>query len=242
MENRLESWAARLAAACERFAGDATSGLRCDWLDAARELAGNVDRPTNHVEETILRFALIDILLRLEPGACTPIGDLTSPTWIVQIARTPPSHLFDAFVDRVRALSTASTSASIHSGNGDDLAARAARVIEEEFADRLTVRHLARKLDCDPKRLQKCFRAEYQTTIHRYVDRVRAAEAVRLIIGEGVKVEAAALMIGLKSRKNLYVLVKRTTGLQLSDMRRTTVRPQTNVNASAPDRPRLEWP
>jgi methylphosphotriester-DNA--protein-cysteine methyltransferase len=58
----------------------------------------------------------------------------------------------------------------------------------------------------------------------------RSEEAVRLIIGEGVKVDAAALMVGLRSRKNLYALVKRTTGLQLSDIRKTA-RP-TNSNGN----------
>jgi AraC-like DNA-binding protein len=153
--------------------------------------------------------------------------DLESPMWVAHIAHAPASRLFDVFVARTRALSTVDAGPQM---NIDDVASRAACLIECEFNRNLTVGELARRLDCDSKRLQKYFRARYHISIHRYVDRIRSEEAVRLIIGEGVKVDAAALMVGLRSRKNLYALVRRTTGLQLSDIRKTA-RP-TNSNGN----------
>lgn len=104
--------------------------------------------------------------------------------------------------------------------DGAELADRAARLIERDFARRRTVADLAQALHCHPRRLQQCFRLRYHTSVHRYLDRVRAAEATRLIGQVGLKVEAAALMIGLRSRKNLYALVRRTTGLTVGDLRR----------------------
>jgi AraC-like DNA-binding protein len=166
----------------------------------------------------LLRFLLIDTLLRLESSALTDRPELQSPQWIAQIARAPLSDLAEMFVERVRAISVDPSGSHI---TPDDLADRAARLIERDFPQGQTVGELARRLDCHPKRLQQQFRSRHHTTIHRYLDRVRSAEALRLITREGIKVEAAALMVGLKSRKNLYQLVKRTTGLPLRDVRKS---------------------
>jgi AraC-like DNA-binding protein len=218
MSNQIESWSARLTAACQTFLGEVTREPPRDLTNVLGELARNIEHPANHLEETFLRLVLIDVLLRLEPSLVTRRRELASPTWIAQIAHAPVSRLFDVFAERMRTLGAVGTEIQV---DIDDVASRAARLIDREFTGRLTVRELARKLECDSKRLQKYFRARYNVTIHRYVDRVRSEEAVRLIIGEGIKVDAVALMVGLRSRKNLYALVKRTTGRQLSDIRKT---------------------
>lgn len=98
------------------------------------------------------------------------------------------------------------------------IADRARRTIDTRFAERLTVRSLAERLNTPAAPLSIAFRQRFGLTIHGYLTRVRVAHGIAMIRA-GVKVEAAALSVGYRSRKDLYAAVSKSTGLTLSQLR-----------------------
>jgi len=250
MDSDVTARITRLVRACQACIERAACGPRAGRVEIARELADRIEVPAGDAEVILLQAllgAVAAVLESLEAGAArdAPDGlpdDVQTRPSIVEVRR--------AFLDRVRAAveggsgsngptaarsiaaaapdapprhsdgDTRAAASSSRDDRRDDLADRAARLIQRDFACCGTVADLARALHCHPRRLQECFRLRHHTSVHRYLDRVRADEATRLIGEAGLKVEAAALMVGLRSRKNLYALVRRTTGLTVGEVRR----------------------
>src|SRR5207247_1956001 len=104
---------------------------------------------------------------------------------------------------------------------------RALDLIGTEYAEALTLRTLAAKLEARPAHLGMIFREQFGMTARDWLTRVRLEHAAELICA-GVKIEAVALIVGYRSKKNFYRRFKRyyaTTPLQyrlLSAARRRT--------------------
>jgi AraC-like DNA-binding protein len=81
-------------------------------------------------------------------------------------------------------------------------------LIQEMYAERLTLDTLSAAIGRQPTYLGRLFRQEEGVTVHEYVTRVRLERAATLI-REGVKVEAVALIVGYRSKKNFYIQFKR---------------------------------
>jgi AraC-like DNA-binding protein len=236
---------ARLVRECQTCIDRAATLSRAERAGIARDLAARLEVPGSDVEAVLLRALLDTVAAAFESfdagAACDagngPPADVRADRQLAELRRT-----FLARVSRAASGGRGAEASPLgdppaegappapggeaHAApvpardDGADLADRAARLIERDFARRRTVADLARALHCHPRRLQECFRLRHHTSVHRYLDRVRAVEAARLIGQAGLKVEAAALMVGLRSRKNLYALVRRTTGLTVGDLRR----------------------
>jgi transcriptional regulator GlxA family with amidase domain len=80
---------------------------------------------------------------------------------------------------------------------------RMLEVIEQSYADRITLDTLGATLNRQSAYLGQLFRKELGITVHQALTRVRLDHAARLI-GEGVKIEAVALIVGYRSKKNFY--------------------------------------
>jgi AraC-like DNA-binding protein len=239
----------RLVQECQACVDRAAVAPRAERARIARELADRLEVPGSEVEAVLLQALLEAVAAAFESfdaGAAREAGgrppaDVRADMRVAELRRT--------FLARVGGVEPGGAGAAGRPSEdpaaegapqawrppsngearvapapvrdqGAELADRAARLIERDFARRRTVADLARALHCHPRRLQECFRLRYHMSVHRYLDRVRAAEAARLIGQVGLKVEAAALMIGLQSRKNLYALIRRTTGLTVGEVRR----------------------
>jgi PAS domain S-box-containing protein len=84
--------------------------------------------------------------------------------------------------------------------------------IHRHYSERLTLARFARNLRRPPASLGRLFREEIGVTVHEYVTRARmvfSAADVRA----GVKVEAVALVLGYRSKKNFYRQFKRFFGM-----------------------------
>ncbi len=89
-------------------------------------------------------------------------------------------------------------------------------LIRTEYAESLTLRTLAAKLEARPAHLGTMFRQQFGMTARDCLTRVRLEHAAELIRA-GVKIEAVALFVGYRSKKNFYRRFKRhyaTTPLQ----------------------------
>ena len=76
-------------------------------------------------------------------------------------------------------------------------------VIEESYADRITLHTLGTMIDRQSAYLGHLFRTEVGMTVRQWVTQVRLERASTLI-REGVKIEAVALIVGYRSKKNFY--------------------------------------
>jgi AraC-like DNA-binding protein len=84
--------------------------------------------------------------------------------------------------------------------------------IDKGYADRITVKTVAAALRANPATLGRQFHDKVGVSIHGYVTRVRLEHAVRLI-ASNVKVEAVALGVGYRSKKNFYRQFARRFGV-----------------------------
>lgn len=76
-------------------------------------------------------------------------------------------------------------------------------LIEESYAEPVTLHVLAAALGRQASYLGALFRQETGVSMHEWLTRVRLAHATALI-REGVKIEAVALLVGYRSKKNFY--------------------------------------
>jgi YesN/AraC family two-component response regulator len=81
-------------------------------------------------------------------------------------------------------------------------------VIQLRYADVITLRTLGKTLERQPAHLGSLFRREVGITARECLTRVRLARATELIL-TGVKIEAVAMIVGYRSKKNFYRQFKR---------------------------------
>lgn len=83
--------------------------------------------------------------------------------------------------------------------------------IHDRYADVLTLRRMSATLGSDPAYLGRLFRQEVGSTVRDYLTCVRLEHAAKLVL-EGVKIEAVALSVGYRSKKNFYQRFERRFG------------------------------
>ena len=81
-------------------------------------------------------------------------------------------------------------------------------VIETSYAERITLHTLSAALNRQSAYLGHLFRKEVGMTVRQCVTQVRLRRAASLI-QQGVKIEAVALTVGYRSKKNFYRQFKR---------------------------------
>jgi AraC-like DNA-binding protein len=83
------------------------------------------------------------------------------------------------------------------------IADEARRIIEERYAEPLTLDVLAMAVGRSKRHLGAVFQQEFGLSVHQYLTRVRLNRAVALIRA-GEKIEAVSLLVGYRSKKNFY--------------------------------------
>jgi AraC-like DNA-binding protein len=86
------------------------------------------------------------------------------------------------------------------------------REIDLRYAEALTLRTLSAELGRQPAYLGRLFRQQVGATVRDYLTEVRLTHAARLI-RDGVKIEAVALNVGYRSKKNFYQQFKKKYGV-----------------------------
>jgi YesN/AraC family two-component response regulator len=76
-------------------------------------------------------------------------------------------------------------------------------LIEHSYADPVTLHFLATTLNRQAAYLGALFRREVGVSVRQWVTRVRLDHAT-VLIRDGVKIEAVALLVGYRSKKNFY--------------------------------------
>ena len=84
-------------------------------------------------------------------------------------------------------------------------------VIQNDYAGVVTLQRLSATIGRQPAYLGRLFRQEVGSSMREYLTRVRLEHAADLIRA-GVKIEAVALIVGYRSKKNFYEQFKRRYG------------------------------
>jgi two-component system response regulator YesN len=92
--------------------------------------------------------------------------------------------------------------------DSDQIVSRMVDLIHTRYAGVVTLRTLGAALDQRPKRLGSVFRHTLGISARECLTRVRIDHAIELIQA-GVKIEAIALIVGYRSKKNFYRQFKR---------------------------------
>jgi len=83
--------------------------------------------------------------------------------------------------------------------------------IDRQYCEAMTLRTVSAQVGRQPAHLGRLFRQEVGVTFREYLTRGRLERATELI-REGVKIEAIALSVGYRSKKNFYQQFKRHYG------------------------------
>jgi two-component system response regulator YesN len=81
-------------------------------------------------------------------------------------------------------------------------------VIEQSYAEPITLHTFAAMLNRQSSYLGYLFRKEVGMSVHQRLTQLRLDRAAELI-SEGMKIEAVALIVGYRSKKNFYRQFKR---------------------------------
>jgi AraC-like DNA-binding protein len=95
---------------------------------------------------------------------------------------------------------------------------RIARLIERDYHRTWSLLTLSRTVELTPAQVSRAFRREYGMSPREYLQALRMLEAAEHV--GNMKIEAVALQVGYKSKKNFYRAFQRFTGVTPAAFRR----------------------
>jgi transcriptional regulator GlxA family with amidase domain len=112
--------------------------------------------------------------------------------------------------------------------NQTGLVCNAQRYLETHYAEHVTITGICRSLGCSRAQLTRAFRSTLAVSVREYLTEIRTRHAVHALRTSTEKVEAVALMVGYKSKKDLYRTIRAVTGLTPKRLRSELVSVRSN--------------
>jgi AraC-like DNA-binding protein len=112
----------------------------------------------------------------------------------------------------------------------------AQRYLETHYAEHVTITDMSRSLGCSRAQLTRAFRSCLAVSVHEYLTEIRARHAVHALHSSTEKVEAVALMVGYKSKKDLYRTIRATTGVTPKRVRLQASQQHHRIHLGGPPR------
>lgn len=209
-EDTSVDWLTRVAGAFQELLLLARTG-HADEQQIAGELA-RIPVPRNAFESLLLRYFIDDCLIAVFEGA----GPSPSPATLRHFAEsiTAVHRDADPLAELAKALGGASRL------DADTALANAIKTrIEKEIGRRLTARTIAVEYSIGRAQLDRLFRERFGVGFHRYLTAMRVKRGLDLVMS-GMKVEAAGISVGYKSKKDFYRAVREETGSTPAKLRR----------------------
>ena len=194
------------AALCEQVDPD-------DAYDTLTAFVRSVPVPASLAERLALRAILLDVAWRCAnlvharasnrcPGNCTFLAEMVLERFW-RASRHDPRRAFTGW-----AAAFTSELARTHPSSP---AERAARTIRDQYNRPWSLATLARRFNVTPSQLRRNFQREFGMTVREYQRTMRLIEALPQVPTE--KIDAIALKVGYKSKKNFYRAFQSVTGL-----------------------------
>lgn len=210
-ERGLSEWLARVASAFQKLVLLARSS-HVEPQQLEEQLA-HVPAPRNAIESLVIRYFIDDCLIAvLKDGATTQ-----SPAVLRHFADviTAVHRRDNPLAELGRVLCGACKA------NPDTILANTIKDrLEQEIGQRrITARTFAVEYRIGRSQLDRLFRERFGVGFHRYLTSMRVKRGLDLVM-TGMKVEAAAVCVGYKSKKDFYRAVKEETGSTPGQLRR----------------------
>ncbi len=193
-----------------RTVGDAFQAL-ADGLATADtaplgEPLEHTSEPINDVERLIFRCYVSEMLL----GALYRGEPIVRRDAVESILSAWPRIQRDAYPVSVlrRALSGNPRAMLAHDQH---LAEQVRKRLEERYAEKILSRNLAQELHVSEVQMNRSFRRAFGMTIHRHLRMIRVRHGLDLV-STGIKIEAAGLAVGFRSKKDFYRAVQQLVG------------------------------
>jgi YesN/AraC family two-component response regulator len=100
----------------------------------------------------------------------------------------------------------------VDSSQGDYRINRVTRYISKHYAEKLTVKELARQVNLDEVYFGHLFKRETGITVHQYMTKVRVHNAENLLQGGGYKIHEVAELCGFSDIFHFYKAFKTLRG------------------------------
>jgi AraC-like DNA-binding protein len=200
--------AIRLKSALLHTLGAAASA---DWRKHVARFAA--DLRSARVQD---RMTLIVLLTELREELRLLIGGAERPyVWYVEVGAFPPESwvtlsaddVVGEFEREIIAWAVRDTTQFT-----SPVTRRVAAFLEEHYMEPLTLERVAAALGRSRQHLAAVFRRQMGITVHEYLTQLRLHAAMRLI-RQGNKIEAVSLLVGYRSKKNLYRHFKEQLGV-----------------------------
>jgi AraC-like DNA-binding protein len=213
-------WLDAVVAASQQIAGEAHLIEPDDAHEMLQGFVQPLPSPLSVVERLLMRAVLLDVAWRCgrtiharahrgHPGRCP----FVPTTCLDRFWRAPvhdPEKAFliwaEGFSTEFRRLHPATT------------ASRVARWIRHDYERPWSLATLGRRFHVTPSQLRRSFEREFGVSIRAYQQTVRVSAALARVRTE--KMEATALEVGYKGKKNFYRAFKQVTGLTPAAFRR----------------------
>lgn len=212
-------------------------------LDAACEmlecLADDLSPPANDVEHVVLRGLLLEVacrsgdLIHARAHHTSTTCDFVPCPLLTKFWRAPgisPEKTFRRWLD--------SFCTAFRAAHPPSAACRSARLIRQDFHRTWSLAMLARQFHVTPSHLRRTFQQEFGTTARDYQQVVRMRESLEQLPKGNV--DAIALGVGYKSKKNFYRAFHKLTGLTPTGFRELSTERASHITASV--RTRLHPP
>jgi AraC-like DNA-binding protein len=210
-EETVADWLNRVEGAFQELVLLARTG-QADEQQIADELT-RIPAPRNALESLLLRYFIDDCLVAVFEGA----GPSPSPATLRHFAEsiTAVHRDDDPLAELAKALSGASR-LDANTALANAIKAR----VEREIGRRITARTIAVEYQIGRAQLDRLFRERFGVGFHRYLTTMRVKRGLDLVMS-GMKVEAAGISVGYKSKKDFYRAVREETGSTPARLRRT---------------------
>jgi AraC-like DNA-binding protein len=204
-----------------------------EWLDRAvrcfQEIAGvlhdgrpehiaaalsQCPAPRSPLEAVVLRCFAYDAIASAVAAAAekTPDASCVAALAAVTRLRTAPT------LRDVSIILQETVAARTPDGAERTLVLLVKRFVEQQCDGRITVRRVAHTFGVSLRLLNDEFRSTEGMALKTYIRHVRVTRGLRLI-AQGMKIEAAALMVGYRSKKDFYRAVRVETGVTPGSLR-----------------------
>jgi AraC-like DNA-binding protein len=196
----------RIAGHCALIDGDQLPQTLSNFLRTLPAAAGPLEYLT-------LRATLLDVAsrcgdivhARADRRSAEPCG-FDPAAILLRFWKASADDPRRAFLDWIDAFS-----AELLRAHPPSPASRAARAIRDQYQHPWTIEALARRFNVSPSQLRRNFQREFGVSIREYQRTIRLIEAMTHVSTE--KIEAIALKVGYKSKKNFYRAFQDVTGL-----------------------------
>jgi AraC-like DNA-binding protein len=195
---------------CQTLVGILTFHPPAEWDERTRDVLTRADGAgtPSHLKRVLLSLVCLD--------ACHRAG-------VDEDRRREMADLWQRDVDRCRTpecLFHESMRLLAPRAPGTDGVTRLRGVIEDRFSERLTLRTAAAMVqERDARSLDRAFRKRFGHSFHRYLTLVRLDHAVRLLETTELKVEGVAHEVGYRTKKELFLHIRREHGLTPGQLR-----------------------